>query len=112
MKKYDNVYFKLRFEKDADIPSNFNSSVYDLIEESGKDVRYNPRKIFVASAEEPSDLLGIRKAKIDVEEIKQMSDPKEFIRKTAPAYPGLTADEIIDLFSEVEEELKKKIEEK
>ncbi len=112
MKKYDNVYFKLRFEKNADIPSNFNSSVYDLIEKSGKDVRYNPRKIFVASAEEPSDILGIRKAKIDVEEIKQMSDPKEFIRKTAPAYPGLTADEIIDLFSEVEEELKKKIEEK
>lgn len=104
IKNNDNVYFRFRFTSDADIPSDFNSTVYTLIEESGKDLRYNPRIVFVAAEEEihPND--GIR-PKFEVEEIKQMTNPLDFVRKTADAYSGLSEEDLETLFGEVEQEL-------
>lgn len=106
IKAYDKVYIRLRFFADADIPSDFNASVYDLIEKSGKDIRYNPRMIFVSHGNEEENTSTDR-LQLDLEEIKQMTDPREFVRKTAGDYPGLTENELDDLFREVEIELKK-----
>lgn len=112
VKSNDRVYFRLRFLLNADIPSDFNSSVYNLIDASGKDLRYNPRMIYVSPQEEGEDSIEKGNPKLDVEEIKQMTNPIEFVRKTAGAYQGLTEEDLDLLFGEVEEEVKKMIEEK
>ena len=106
LKKNDNVYIRLRFNLKADIPTDFNSSVYSLIEESGKDIRYNPRMIFVAPEEEDQSIETLR-PKFEVEEIKQMTNPLDFVRKTADAYTGLSTDDLDELFCEVEEEVRR-----
>lgn len=104
IKKNDNVYIRLRFNHKADIPADFNSAVYSLIEESGKDIRYNPRMIFVTPDEENRSIENSR-PKFEVEEIKQMTNPMDFVRKTADAYSGLSEDDLEELFNEVEREL-------
>lgn len=106
LKKNDNVYIRLRFNQKADIPADFNSSVYSLIEESGKDIRFNPRMIFVAPEEDRQSNENPR-PKFEVEEIKQMTNPLDFVRKTADAYTGLSEDDLDELFGEVEEEIRK-----
>ncbi|MDE6560205.1 MAG: exonuclease SbcCD subunit D [Muribaculaceae bacterium] len=110
LKKNDNVYIRLRFNKNAEIPADFNSSVYTLIEQSGKDIRYNPRMIFVAPEEDCSSIDDLH-PKFDVEEIKQMTNPLDFVRKTADAYTGLSIDDLDELFGEVEEEIRRTVEE-
>lgn len=104
LKTNNNVYIRFRFLSNADIPTDFNSSVYSLIEESDKDVRYNPRMIFVTPEEDYSPSESNR-LKFEVEEIKQMTNPIDFVRKTAEDYNGLTMEELEGLFKEVEEEL-------
>lgn len=107
LKKYvknnDKEYIRLRLSKNADIPADFNSSVYDIIDKSGKDIRYNPRMIFVAPEDDTNGESQSNQSSMDMEEIKQMTDPREFVRKTSGSYPGLTEDDLDDLFSEVEE---------
>lgn len=103
----DKVYFRFRFSQNASIPADFNSLVYDIIDKSGKDIRFNPRMIFVASDDESITSADRIKHQFELEDIKQMTDPREFIRKTSGDYPGLTEKEIDDLFYEVECFLKK-----
>lgn len=110
IKKNDKVYMRLRFNRKADIPAEFNPSVYFLIEESGKDIRFNPRMIFVAQEEE-NQLIENSRPKFEVEEIKQMTNPLDFVRKTSDAYSGLSEDDLAELFGEVEEELRRMEEE-
>ncbi|MDE7347411.1 MAG: exonuclease SbcCD subunit D [Muribaculaceae bacterium] len=109
--KNDHIYIRFRFSQNAYIPADFNSSIYTLIEECGKDVRYNPRPIFVASEESHTDETQSSRSMIDIEEIKQMTNPREFIRKTATSYPGLSEDDLDELFNEVEMHLQKQIDE-
>ncbi len=111
IKNNDNIYFRLRFLQNADIPADFNSRVYQLIDESGKDFRYNPRMIYVMPHNDDQGNNENVKPQFDVEDIKQMTNPREFVIKTAGDYPGLTEDDLDVLFGEVEEELKKMIEE-
>lgn len=106
IKKCDNTYIRFRFIQDTEIPADFNTSVYSIIEGSGKDIRYNPRMIFV-SPDEESGSTENTKPKFEVEEIKQMSNPLEFVRKTADTYSGLTKEDLESLFGEVEKELTK-----
>ncbi|MDE7420221.1 MAG: hypothetical protein K2N35_08430, partial [Muribaculaceae bacterium] len=102
-----NVYIRLRFSQNVVIPADFNSSVYELIDHSGKDIRYNPRMIFVAPEDNLFKESESKKPQFDMEEIKQMTDPREFVRKTADSYSGLTEEDLDELFREVEEEVKK-----
>ena len=110
LKKNDHVYIRLRFNLKADIPADFNSSVYSLIEESGKDIRYNPHMIFVAPEEENQSTETCRPI-FEVEEIKQMTDPLDFVRKTSEAYTGLSEEDLNELFGEVELEIRRMIDE-
>lgn len=111
VKSNENVYIRLRFLQNAEVSADFNSIVYDLIDKSGKDIRYNPRMIFVTSDEDDNEQSATGQPQLDIEEIKQMTNPREFVRKTAGAYPGLTEEDLDILFGEVEEELKKMNEE-
>ena len=103
VKNNDKLYVRLRVDKNADFPADFNSSVYDIIDKSGKDIRYNPRMIFVSPIKEDSAKTEICQSQLELEELKQMTDPREFVRRTQGDYPGLTEQELDDLFSEVEE---------
>lgn len=107
IKSNDNVYIRFKFFQNADIPSDFNATIYEIIDKSGKDIRYNPRMIFVAPDDTEENESEFKKPQIDMEDIKQMTDPREFVRKTLGAYPGLTEEEIDELFGEVEEEVRK-----
>lgn len=110
LKKNDNVYIRLRFNRNADIQADFNTSVYSLIEGSKKDIRYNPRMIFVAP-EEDNTINENNRPKFEVEEIKQMTNPLDFVKKTADTYAGLSEDDLDELFREVEEEMRRMEEE-
>lgn len=103
VKRHDKLYIRLRVTKNADFPADFNSNVYDIIDKSGKDIRYNPRMIFVSPINEDSDKSENNQSQLELEEIKQMTDPREFVRKTSGAYPGLTEEDLDNLFSEVDE---------
>ena len=105
IKKNDNVYIRFRVSQKADLPADFNSSIYSLIEECEKDIRYNPRIIFVAPEEERESTEKSR-LKFEVEELKQMTNPLEFVKKTADAYSGLTEEDLEVLFNEVEDEIR------
>ncbi|MDE6787029.1 MAG: hypothetical protein K2J46_08330, partial [Muribaculaceae bacterium] len=75
------------------------------------DIRYNPRMIFVSSDDLNSNNSADTQIHIDIEDIKQMTDPREFVRKTAGSYPELTEEDLDDLFREVEESIRKTQEE-
>lgn len=104
IKQTDHAYFRFKFIQDSDIPADFNTTVYSMIEESGKDLRYNPRIFFVPKPENIIQTENLR-PQFDVEVLKQMTDPLEFVRDTAEAYVGLSEEDLIELFGEVEEEL-------
>ena len=107
LKTNDKAYIRLRFHQDAVIPADFNATVYTLIEQSGKDIRYNPRMIFVSDAEDDSlEDEGVR-PRIDIEEIKQITDPRKFVRMTAQCYPLLSEDDLDELFDEVDAEIRR-----
>ena len=107
LKTHDKAYIRLRFLQNADIPADFNSSVYTLIEQSGKDIRYNPRMIFVSDVND--GFIGDEggRHRIDIEEIKQNKDPRKVVMMTAQSYPGLSEDDLDELFDEVEAEARR-----
>ena len=107
IERNDHCYIRLRFLQKAEIPADFNSSVYALIEQSGRDIRYNPRMIFVSTEESLPATPATGHQRIDLEEIKQITDPRKFVRMTARSYPGLSEEDLDDLFREVETELRK-----
>lgn len=107
IEKNDRVYLRMKFSATADLPPDFNSKVYSLIEESGKDIRYNPKPYRVAPAEEETDGVNESLNEIEVSELQQMVSPLDFIRKTIDRYPELSLEELEEAFKEIEEELRK-----
>ncbi|MDE6380807.1 MAG: exonuclease SbcCD subunit D [Muribaculaceae bacterium] len=103
----DHVYIRLRFAQKTDIPADFNSQVYTLIEQNGKDIRYNPRIVFVSTEEDIPTDINDGGPRIDLEEIKQITNPRKFLRMTAQSYPGLSEEDLDDLFEEVEQEIRR-----
>ena len=59
--------------------------------------------IFVSQIKEDSKISESAKSQFELEDLKQMTDPREFVRKTSDAYQGLTEDELDVLFDEVAE---------
>ena len=106
IKANDRCYVRLRVASTADLPSDFNTKVYTLIESSGKDIRYNPKIIRVSPAEEEQEAPEGIAETIEVGELQQMASPLEFVKKTLDRYPDLRADELEDLFKEIEDELR------
>lgn len=105
LKDTESCYIRLRVEKGTDLSSDFNNRVYTLIENSGKDVRYNPKIIWVGEEIEQVDIAE-EEQEIAVEELQQMTDPLQFIRLTAEKYPSLDLDSLAEAFKEIEDEIK------
>ena len=99
-------YFRFRLNADVNLAADFDSKVYDLIENgsaTGCDLRYNPKAIrvgapAVAQNDEQAPLIAIC-------DLQQMANPMEFILQTLNQYEGFDADEVREVFAELEEKL-------
>lgn len=107
----DGCYLRLRISDKADLAPDFTSKVYSLIEESGKDIRYNPRMLVVATAEDEPEAAEVRGILQEAEDFREMQNPLEFVRMTIDRYPDLDPDTLDEAFSEIEEELRRMQEE-
>lgn len=106
IKKNGCGYIRLRVDIAADLPSDFSNSIYRLIEESGKDVRYNPKVMWVGD-QDAGHNTSEDAPRFELAELQQMTDPMGFITATADQYKGLDIEEIRRAFKEIEEELSK-----
>ena len=102
-------YFRLRMDRRAVLSGNFNQQVYNLIEPYKEEVRYNP-KISWDGEEITADNEESRPV-FQVAELQQMTDPLEFISRTADQYPDLDLEMVRDAFTEVLAEVARKEEE-
>ena len=101
--KYRKGYFRLRFDYNTALASNFTNSVYDLIQGYDDEVRFNPKHIWTGV---PDDKGGeSTKPTFEVAELQQMTDPMSFIEKTKDQYPGLDIEEVRSAFEEVKAEM-------
>lgn len=96
-------YFRVRMDRNAILSANFNQMVYALIEPYQDEVRFNP-KVEWAGAEEQATEEVVRPV-FEVADLQQMTDPLEFISRTANQYPDLDMEIVRSAFSEVMEEL-------
>ena len=97
-------YFRLHIDVKADIPSNFNQEVYDLLATTGDEVRFNPKTIWEGRTAEKQ---GTGEEPVfEVAELQQMTNPVDFIERTIDQYEGLKMDEVRRLFEQVEAEVR------
>ena len=107
--KYRSGYFRLRFDYDTALASNFTNAVYDTISGYNDEIRFNPKHIWTGVPEK-KDKEG-EKPTFEVAELQQMTDPVSFIEKTKDQYPGLDMAELRAAFEEVKEEMNRLAEE-
>ncbi len=105
---HDGVYIRLRVSTTADLSPEFNSKVYTLIESSGKDIRYNPKILWVSPVQDPADASPEEAPRFEVSELQQMDNPLEFIRRTIDRYPTLAGIDLEAAFAEIEAEIRSK----
>ncbi len=105
IEKNNRCYIRLKVSPKADLASDFNSKVYNLIESSGKDIRYNPKLIVVSPIEEEAEDTTAADV-IEVSELQQMASPLEFVRRTLSRYPDLPEDDLDEIFREIEDEIR------
>ena len=96
-------YFRFRFDYGTSLPANFNNIVYDMLKESGDELRFNPKHIWVGVPYEQID--DKPQLVFEVADLQQMTDPVSFIEKTKDQYPDLDIEEVRKAFNEVKEEL-------
>ena len=85
------------------MPANFVQSVYQILEATGNEVRFNPKTIWEGK---PEDVEEEENPTFEVAELQQMSNPIEFVLKTIGQYPGLKEEQLEDDFAEIERELR------
>ena len=103
--KYKSGYFRLRFDYNTPLTSNFTNTVYDAISVYNDEIRFNPKHIWTGAPSKKDE--ETRKPTFEVAELQQMTDPVLFIEKTKEQYPGLDMTGIRDVFEEVREEMKR-----
>ena len=96
-------YFRLRLDRKAYLPDNFNQMVYELLNGTGNRLRYNPKHIWTGPSDAPDD--GMQPLVFEVAELQQMTDPMVFIEKTQNQYPDLDLEEVRDAFEELKDEV-------
>lgn len=96
-------YIRLRLHHNTELPANFVQSVYQILEATGNEVRFNPKTIWEGK---PEDVEEEENPTFEVAELQQMSNPIEFVLKTIGQYPGLKEEQLEDDFAEIERELR------
>lgn len=106
IKSHDKGYIRLSVNQKAFLPDNFNQKVYDMIRTDDDKYRYNPKHIWVGTADDVEE--ETEKLVFEVEDLQQMTDPVEFIEKTSAQYPDLDMSIVREAFIEVENYIRKK----
>lgn len=96
-------YIRLRLDYATPLPAGFIQHVYQMLETTGDEVRFNPKTIWVG---EPGKTKEEDRPKFEVAELQQMADPLEFVSRTIDQYPELQIEQLRDDFAEIELELK------
>lgn len=102
---HESGYIRLRVDYNVTLAANFSQQVYDRIEPTGEDVRYNPKIIWTGCPEHTASEDEL--PQFEVEELQQMDNPLDFIEKTIDQYPGLNLDMLREAFEEIEAEMKR-----
>ena len=103
-------YFRFRFEHNAVLPPNFSQMVYDILQPTQEEWRFNPKIIWTG---ETADTASQEKEqKFEVAELQQMTDPMQFIERTKDQYPDLELEDVRQAFEDVRMELERMREEK
>lgn len=99
-------YFRLHIDHDADIPTDFNQTIYNMIEHDSE-LRFNPKTIWSGQAEEGSAVDAA--PAFQIADLQQMTDPMYFIEKTIDRYHGLTLEQLKAAFEEVQTQVGKEL---
>ncbi|MCR5191807.1 MAG: exonuclease subunit SbcD [Bacteroidales bacterium] len=101
-KKQKTGYIRLRIDASTPLPPDFTQNIYNILETTGNEVRYNPKIIFENIAEHIDSSPA---PTFEIAELQQMTNPLNFIEKTIAQYPDLSFEEIKKDFEEVERKL-------
>ncbi len=97
-------YIRLRIDSKTALPADFIQTIYDKLEATGNEVRFNPKTIWENGTEEDGEE---KKPDFEVAELQQMTNPLEFVRKIIDQYPELNIGELESDFAEIEAEMQK-----
>lgn len=98
-------YIRLRVDYNVALTSNFSQLVYDRIETTGGEVRFNPKTLWTGRPEQEATVEV--QPQFEVAELQQMTNPLDFIEKTIDQYPGLDIEMLREAFEEIESEMKR-----
>lgn len=104
-KEGDRGYIRLRFDYAANLPSNFNQMVYDMLQPYNDEWRYNPKMLWTGQDDTQQEEREERV--FEVAELQQMTDPMQFIERTKDQYPDLDIDDVRLAFEEVKAEMQR-----
>ncbi len=97
-------YIRLRIDCRAALPADFVQKIYDKLEATGNEVRFNPKTIWENGSTEGDEK---EKPVFELAELQQMTNPLEFVRQVMDQYPELDINELERDFEEIEKEMKK-----
>lgn len=101
-------YLRLRIDYNTPLPPDFLQTVYRRLEQTGNEVRFNPKTEWTGT---PTHESGQAMPVFEVAELQQMTDPMKFIEQTIAHYPTFTLDTLREDFKLVEEEVRRMAEE-
>ena len=97
-------YIRLRIDRKAPLPVDFIQTVYRRLETTDNEVRFNPKTIFENDDIQPEET---SRPLFEIAELKQMTDPLDFVKKMIHSFPELDLDQLEEDFKEVENEIRK-----
>lgn len=98
---HERGYLRLNLDYHAE-SLNLQQVVYPLLEATNNEVRYNPNAIWQNRPEKGDDK---KSPAIKMEELQQMTNPLEFVRKTIDRYPSIDPETLEADFAEIEKEI-------
>lgn len=108
--EHNGAYIRFKLSTKADLSPDFDSKVYNIIETGAKDIRYNPKALWVSPAEEENSEPEAAPT-FEVSELQQMANPLEFVQRTFERYPAIAGIDLDEAFAEIEEEIRRMDEE-
>ena len=101
--EHERGYFRLRLDYNASLPSGFIQTIYQELESSGKQIRFNPKTLW---SEKPDGETDQAKPSFEMAELQQMDNPYLFVARTLDQFPLLDRDTLSEDFEEIRNEVK------
>ena len=101
-RSHERGYIRLRIDYGTPLPPDFAQAVYSRLEATGNEVRFNPKTIWENINDSGAEAKSL---KFEVAELQQMTDPMDFIRRTANLFPEFDIEDLEADFDEIKKEL-------